>query len=108
MTSPGVTLNAVKSGNSVDLTLNNGSASAIGYNLCSSALMRRTGNTWTSVATNQMCTMELRTLPPGESAHFRHTLPSGIAQGDYRYETGAETPLNGERTGVISNSFSVP
>lgn len=96
-----VTLTAAQTGDRVLLTLRNGSAAPVGYNLCSSELQRRTGSGWDHVETGGMCTMEIRMLPAGESATFEHTLPSGSAAGEYRYVTRAEGAM------VESNPFSI-
>lgn len=99
----GVTLTAEKSGDDVRLTLANGSADPVGYNLCSSRLLQRTGDGWTNVPTGLICTMEIRTLAAGASDSFTHTLPA--AAGEYRFETRVEIPVGESATQVASNSF---
>jgi hypothetical protein len=84
------------------LRLTNGSRDAVGYNLCSSSLQRRSGSTWQTQPTGEMCTMELRTLQPGASATFEKTLPTDIAPGDYRYVTRVEGAAE-----VASNVFTI-
>ena len=106
-TAGGVTLSAEAKGDEVVLTLTNQSAEPVGYNLCSSRLMRRSGETWTNVPTGVMCTMEIRTLAPGASDTFTHTRPSGLASGQYRYETRVEIPMGGPGDQVASNSFEL-
>jgi hypothetical protein len=98
-----VTLSASRTGERVMLTLRNGSAVTVGYNLCSSGLQR--GPAWEPVETGEICTMEIRQLQPGDSATFEKTLPPDLAAGEYRYTTnvypGAVT------TAVTSNPFRV-
>lgn len=98
-----VTLSAVRTGERVMLTLRNGSAAPIGYNLCSSGLQR--GPAWEPIQTDEVCTMELRTLQPGDSATFEKTLPSDLRPGEYRYMTNIDT--DGQRGVVTSNPFRV-
>lgn len=102
-----VLLRADKSGNRVELELDNGTEDRIGYNLCTSALERRTGSSWVNVPTDTMCTMELRTLSPGQKDRFTHQLPAGLSAGEYRFVTGVEAPLGAPQTSVVSNSFRV-
>ena len=103
----GVALTAEATGSEVRLKLTNQSAEPAGYNLCSSRLVRRSGDTWTNVPTGVMCTMEIRTLAAGASDTFTHTLPSSATAGEYRYETRVEMPMGGPGTHVASNSFEV-
>lgn len=98
-----VTLSAARMGDRVMLTLRNGSAVSVSYNLCSSALQR--GPSWEPVQTGDICTMELRTLPPGDSATFEKTLPSDLAPGEYRYVTNVDA--DGTRSVAASNPFRV-
>ena len=100
-----VTLTAARTGTQVTLTLRNGSPVPVLYNLCSSALQRRSGATWEAVPTDEICTMELRTLESGNSATFEKTLPSTAGPGEYRYVTNVES--EGERVIVTSNPFAV-
>lgn len=101
----GVTLAAARTGDRVMLTLHNGSAAPVGYNLCSSGLQRATGGSWEAIETGDVCTMEIRTLDPGASATFEKTLPAGLPSGEYRYATNIDA---GEtRTVAISNPFRV-
>jgi hypothetical protein len=97
-------------GDPVVLTLVNGTGHDVGYNLCVTGLDRRTGGGgWepAPVALVEACTMELRVLPPGETAEFRHTLPRGLAPGEYRMRTGVESPLGEPQTGAVTEAFTV-
>ena len=100
-----VTLSAAHSGQRVLLTLRNGSATPIGYNLCSSALQRASGAAWQAIETDEVCTMELRTLDPGGTATFEKTLPPDLPAGEYRYMTNIDA--DSKRIVVASNPFRV-
>jgi hypothetical protein len=98
---------SVAAGGNVALTLTNGSAEAIGYNLCTSTLERREGGDWRPVPSDRVCTMELRTLEPGRQDTFQLELPAGITAGEYRFRTGVELPAPGARRDVVSEPFRV-
>jgi len=100
-----VMLTAAPSGSHVMLTLMNHGDAAIGYNLCTSALQRRDPNDWVEVRTDEVCTMELRTLQPGAAATFEKTLPSNLQPGTYRYVTSVEKPVGGARVIAATDSF---
>lgn len=104
-TSDAVTLTASRSGQRVMLTLRNGSAAPVSYNLCSSVLQRQSGTAWEPVRTDEVCTMELRTLDSGSSARFEKTLFPDIGRGQFRYVTNVHA--NGNRVVVESNPFAV-
>lgn len=101
-----VALTATRSGANVTLTLSNRGDSAIGYNLCTSALERRETNDWVAVRTDEVCTMELRNLQPGGAATFQKTLPANLPPGTYRYATSIEQPMGGSRVVVVTDSFT--
>lgn len=103
----GVDPDVASPGATVELTLTNSSADPIGYNLCTSGLERRDGGDWEPVASNRVCTMELRTLEPGSAARYSYELPAGLASGEYRFTTTAENLTAGGRTGVRSEAFTV-
>lgn len=94
-------------GSAVVLTLSNGGATEVGYNLCSSTLERRTGSGWEAQRVDLVCTMELRGLAPGSSASFTHTLPAALAAGEYRYSTRVEERPGGAMRSVATDSFTV-
>jgi hypothetical protein len=93
----------------ITLTLTNRSDQEVGYNLCPSVLQRRVEGEWqtSAVPFTEVCTMELRVLDPGASGTFRHPLPAGIPAGTYRFRTGVEWPLGGDRADVESAPFEV-
>lgn len=99
-----VSLSAARSGSEVTLTLRNDSAAEVQYNLCTSALQRSASGVWSELQTGDVCTMELRSLQPGQSATFVKSLPSGLGSGEYRYVAR----VHGEATrDLASNPFSV-
>ena len=102
--SPAITLSAtVSQERSLELRLRNVSAQAIGYNLCASALERRSGAAWQRVASNRICTMELRSLAPGEEA--RYVIPlAGLAPGGYR----ARARIDGFPPEVATEPVRIP
>lgn len=103
---PGVSLAAERSGDAVRLTLANRSNGPVGYNLCTSTLLRRGDDGgWAPVQTDLVCTMEIRSLSPGESASFAYPV-SGISSGEYSWRTNVE--MEGARREVISNPVTLP
>ena len=69
--------------------LRNDSQRALGYNLCTSSLERRIGQAWQQVPSQRICTMELRSLTPGEEARYSIAL-TGLPPGEYRATTRVE------------------
>jgi hypothetical protein len=77
-------------GAEVTLILRNRSEEMIGYNLCTSSLMRQVGDAWEPVPSDRVCTMELRTLEPGDEATFPLEMEADVPAGTYRFETRIE------------------
>lgn len=98
---------AVAAGETITLTLRNDSSADVGYNLCSSTLEQRVGDAWQPVATDRVCTMELRTLPPGQVTTYPMEIPAQAAAGEYRYVTAVELMEMGTRGGVQSDGFRI-
>lgn len=98
-----------RSGDTMVLTLRNGQAHAVGYNLCGAGVERRVGGEWREAEPGlaEVCTMELRTLAPGASATYRHTVPSGLEAGEYRVQSAVESPLGGSWFAVHSAAFTI-
>jgi hypothetical protein len=98
-----------RSGDTMVLTLRNGLAHTIGYNLCGAALERREGGEWRQVQPGlaEVCTLELRTLAPGAGATYRHTVPPGLAAGEYRVRSAVESPLGGSWVAVQSAPITI-
>lgn len=99
--------NTAAPGDSITLTLSNGTSSAIGYNLCTTGVERQQGSGWEAVPSDRVCTMELRTLEPGRQARYPTTLPDPLPPGDYRAFTTIELMDAGDRTTVRSDAFRV-
>jgi hypothetical protein len=98
-----------RAGDAMVLTLRNGLPHGVGYNLCGAGLERRVGGEWREVQQRlaEVCTMELRTLAPGASDTFRHTVPAGLSAGEYRVRSAVESPLGGSWVGVASAAFTI-
>jgi hypothetical protein len=107
--------NGYDPGDAVTLILANGSDQRIGYNLCTSGLERRTDGSWTPVRSqaDEVCTLELRTLPPGERANYETEIPSATGDGEplpagrYRYVTDIERMEDNTREPVTTRPFTV-
>jgi hypothetical protein len=97
----------VAPGDSVTLVLTNGSDAGIGYNLCSSALQRRSGTEWRELPSMRVCTMELRSLEGGEETRYGMSLPVDLEAGDYRFSARIERSETGESIIVSSAPFTV-
>ena len=91
-------------GETMTLTLRNGSARQIGYNLCTSRLETAGGR---SVPSDRVCTMELRLLGPAQLASYRYELPQRLDAGRYRFTTGIDIPAENAGRVIASNSFEV-
>ncbi|HSJ31934.1 MAG TPA: hypothetical protein VK933_10910 [Longimicrobiales bacterium] len=94
-------------GDSVTLTLDNGTDGQVGYNLCASSLERQSASGWEVVPSDVACTMELRTLEAGSEVEYRTLLPAGLAEGQYRYRTNVEITSTSAYRSVTSNAFRV-
>lgn len=91
----------------VRLILQNGYNGPVGYNLCASGLERRSGTSWEPVQTDEVCTMDIKTLPGGQDATFEKRLPASLASGEYRYVTSVEIPFPGQMARIASPGFRV-
>lgn len=100
---------AAERGDEVTITLVNGSEHDVGYNLCPAVLDRRDDEAWVEDPNRpaEVCTMELRVLGPGESAAYRHTVPTALDPGEYRFRVGVEAPLGGDRVVLTTTGFQV-
>lgn len=100
----------VLAGDSVVLTLSNRSGETIGYNLCTSALERSTEGGWRDVPSERVCTMELRTLPPGDDARYTIGIEPDRTAGAYRFRAdveAGEADEVGVRRAVHSEPFRI-
>jgi hypothetical protein len=104
----GVALAATPLGETVRLTLANKSNGPVGYNLCTSAMLRRDGSDWTPLPSEIFCTMEMRTLSPGASDSFAFPVNPAIEPGDYAWRANVEIPFGGTQRNVISNPVALP
>lgn len=98
---------AAAPGDSITLTLTNGTAAPIGYNLCTTGFERQEGSGWEAVPADRICTMELRTLEAGQQTRYRSTLPTSLPPGEYRAFTTVERLDHNTRDGIRSESFRV-
>jgi hypothetical protein len=96
----------VSTGDSVTLVLANGTTEAVGYNLCTSGLERQVDDVWQPVASDRACTMELRTLGPGEETRYPIEIADGVVAGVYRFVTRIEVADGGFRS-TSSGSFQI-
>ena len=107
----GVTLSVdpttVAAGETVTLVLRNGSPTPVGYNLCSSGLEHNQAGAWHPIPSNRMCTMELRTLAPGEETRYPLEMPGGLEAGEYRFLTNLDMMGAAEGGSVRSGTFRV-
>lgn len=107
----GISLNvqpeAIAAGETITLTLRNDSPGDVGYNLCSSTLEQRGEDGWQPVATDRVCTMELRTLTAGQVTTYPMEVPSDAEAGEFRYVTAVELMEVGTRGGVQSGVFRI-
>lgn len=94
-------------GDTVTLVLDNRSPHSVGYNLCTSVLERSSGAGRQAVPSDRVCTMELRTLEPGQRARYSMEVPEGLAPGEYVYLANVEVLDTGERRAVRSEPFRV-
>lgn len=95
-------------GSDVQIRLQNGTTTRVGYNLCYSTLERRTDDAWEEVATaDEVCTAILNGLEAGDEATFAKTLPVDLSEGTYRYRTDVEVMDAGVRDAVATGPFEV-
>lgn len=93
-----------RKGDTVTLTLSNGTSERIGYNLCPTSLEEESEG-WAAIEETRVCTMELRSMPPGEKESTIRELPSDIEPGIYRLSLSVNPGEDEQR--VISNEFRV-
>lgn len=92
----------------VTLELTNHGPGMVGYNLCDSQVERLAGDEWVRQhPVAEVCTRELRTLAPGDTATFTFRLDADIPAGHYRVRTRTEQMDSGERAPLVSNTFAV-
>ena len=97
----------VAAGDSITLELDNESSESVSYNLCSSGLEHNQAGAWHPIPSNRMCTMELRTLAPGEETRYPLEMPGGLEAGEYRFLTNLDMMGAAEGGSVRSGTFRV-
>lgn len=77
---------AYRVGTPVSIRLTNTTDRAVGYNLCRAKLERSHDGDWQEImpSLGEICTAELRSLRPGQSATFVFRTPPRARGGDYR------------------------
>ena len=77
-----------RAGGVSDLSLRNGAAMPIGYNLCIAALEQLGGGLWIPAPTIAVsCPQSFQALAPGETATGQAALPATLEPGVYRFVT---------------------
>jgi hypothetical protein len=99
-----VSPDSVAPGGTLTLTLANRTGERLGYNLCTSAIETAAGAT---VPSDRVCTMELRTLEPGDSGNYSFELPQELAPGSYRLTTSVQRMDAGTQSPVRTEVFEV-
>ena len=96
-------------GATITFRLVNRTSSAVGYNLCRSRLEHRLSDgDWQTVhPVAEICTAELRTLLPGQTATFSFTSNNRLRRGEYRITTDLEDLQRRSRVLAVSNPFSI-
>jgi hypothetical protein len=97
----------VRAGSQVELVLSNDSPATIGYNLCTSTLERRSDGGWVQAPSDRVCTMELRTLPAGETVRYPYDIPGSTAAGEYRFVASVELMEGGGRQSLTTGPFTI-
>lgn len=103
----GTDADAYAPGGSMTLALENQGSERVGYNLCVHGLERRSGDAWTPVESERVCTAHLETLEPGQTAAYGTTVPADLASGEYRVRVPLYLPDREEQRDVVSGTFQV-
>lgn len=87
----------------------NASEHAVGYNLCTSALERRTGGGWAVVqrSPERPCILPLYILRPGQTTTYREPASAVPSPGTYRLRAQVEAPLNNGTRHITTPPFTV-
>lgn len=94
-------------GDAVTLILGNGTGTAVGYNLCLSGLLVRSGEEWQPLPSDEVCTLELRNLLPGAEARYGSGLPESLEPGIYRFWTVVDLRTSEPQVSAITAPFPV-
>lgn len=89
--------------------LTNRTGRRVGYNLCRSRIERQNDEgDWRPVqAETEVCTAELRSLSPGQSATYTFRIPPHSRRGAHRIRTTLEDLQGGSGLDVVSNAFTI-
>ena len=101
---------AYTAGSDITFRLTNRTAVGVGYNLCRARLERRDGEgDWRPVmySLGEVCTAELRTLRPGQSASYAFKTEPKLRPGHYRISTDLEDLQGRSRFVAVSNVFTM-
>jgi hypothetical protein len=74
-------------GEVVTLILRNDTGNLVGYNLCLSSFLVRSGAEWRSMPTHQGCTLMFSELPAGAEVRYDREVPASLESGTYRFWT---------------------
>jgi hypothetical protein len=100
----------LRPGETVQLTLSNGTDKTVSYNLCWSILESRTDKGWTEVELGRACTAEALSIEPGGSATYDLDLPDDVSsRGVHRFKTTVTVGIDEdkqERT-LYTDTFSI-
>lgn len=90
-----------------ELTLRNGLPGSIEYNLCPAVLERLENDIWIDVHSPDVCTMEIRSLLPNQSATAVRRVPPELPAGTYRFSTWIELPADRTRFEIATKAFAI-
>ncbi|MEX2584390.1 MAG: hypothetical protein WD766_14065 [Gemmatimonadota bacterium] len=94
-------------GDTLEVRLVNGGAENVGYNLCSSWRERETEDGWERIESFRMCTAELLSLPPGQTASWREPVDPEWGSGRYRVVTRVWPGGRSAAVALATNPFAV-
>ncbi|MCW9705544.1 immunoglobulin-like domain-containing protein [Fodinibius salsisoli] len=93
-------------GSSIKTILKNGSGLRITYNPCSSTLVHKNEESWQEMDSFLLCTYDLKSLAPGDSASYHIDLTDNmnLPEGVYKVRTNIEAQ---EEKTIATQSFKV-
>lgn len=92
-----------------ELVLMNSSGQALEYNACLWTLLRRHGSLWVAAPYEEerACTLEVDTLPHGETARPGFAFDERLPWGTYRIRAALRGADDGESVRLVSREFHV-
>ena len=101
-----------ETGRGIRLQLTNRTSETLWYNLCTASLQEKTDKGWVPVEAGWLppdhaCTLELRSLPPGESDTFEGPLRDDLQVGTYRFEDQIGVGEEDLTTPIYSDAFEL-